>query len=259
MRKKKRYIIGSIFLLTLVFGIAFLFTEEIFEFAPPSISPESLQVVQSLEEARDKTRYGDCWTKEEMGIQFLYLKGDPFVMGYSAGKLIGDVSEKLEDALLKRVHQFIDSKLFLYSLRKLGYVVYRDLPSYFPLDMQQEVYGYSCAIKNAHPELGSPYFRALHYQAAHDVGHQVMERFLSFNGCTSFAAWGPATARGHLIVGRNFDFEIGDLFDRFKVVQIVCPEQGIPFISISWAGMSGVVTGVNQKKLAVTLDRKSVV
>ncbi len=218
---------------------------------------EDIQLKKTLkiEQHKKYKSLGNCWAKEERGLNFLFLSGDSFVQGWAAGKLTGDSSSQMEDALLKRAYEAINSKVVLWLLRKTGYVLNSDLPDSFPLFMQKEIYGFSSAIEDRHPELGSPYFRSLHYQTAHDLAHQVMENILSAPGCTSFAAWGDTTENGHLLVGRNFDFEIDGLFDIFKLVQIVHPEkEGIPFISVSWPGMYGVVSGVNKKLISITLN-----
>lgn len=252
--RRRKIIKYGLCLIFLSFGMFVVFIEEIFEFSPPTIIDIASKTILKVENHGNYKSLGNCWAKEESGLNFLFLYGDPFLQGWAAGKLTGNSSAQMEDALLKRADEAIDSKATLWFLRKLGYVLNSDLPDYFPVYMQKEIYGFASAIDNAHPELGSPYFRLLYYQTAHDLAHQVMEHFLSEPGCTSFAAWGSATEGSHLIIGRNFDFEIDNLFDRFKLVQIVHPEQGIPFISVSWPGMYGVVSGVNKELISVTLN-----
>jgi hypothetical protein len=56
------------------------------------------------------------------------------------------------------------------------------------------------------------------------------------------------------IVGRNFDFEGGDVFDKEKIVKWVFPSEGQPYVSVIWAGMVGAVTGVNVNGLYVSLN-----
>jgi len=60
--------------------------------------------------------------------------------------------------------------------------------------------------------------------------------------------------QGHLIGGRNFDWEAAEVFSRDRVVIMCEPDGGIPFISLSWAGMAGVVSGMNRAGVSVTIN-----
>jgi hypothetical protein len=73
-------------------------------------------------------------------------------------------------------------------------------------------------------------------------------------GCTAFGAWGGATENKHLITGRNFDWEAAEVFSRDRVVMMCEPDNGIPFISLSWAAMTGVVSGMNRAGVSVTVN-----
>ena len=66
------------------------------------------------------------------------------------------------------------------------------------------------------------------HQAA--ASHRVMRRFS--DGCTNFAAFGPASADGKLWHARNFDFSGHGVLDRYRVVYIVEPADKIPFVAV---------------------------
>jgi len=67
---------------------------------------------------------------------------------------------------------------------------------------------YTLGCGDAHPEEGPYYNRLLNYHAAHDVSYMMIDNpLVSRAGCTAFGAWGPETSNGHLITGRNFDWE----------------------------------------------------
>jgi hypothetical protein len=55
-------------------------------------------------------------------------------------------------------------------------------------------------------------------------------------------------------VGRNFDFFVGDEFAEEKILLFVKPDKGHAFVSYSWAGFTGVVSGLNDKGLSVTIN-----
>ena len=65
---------------------------------------------------------------------------------------------------------------------------------------------------------------------------------------------GPhAVLGGHTILARNFDFEAGSVFDDGKVVFLVRQEGKIPFASVAWPGLIGVLSGMNAKGLSVVV------
>ena len=53
---------------------------------------------------------------------------------------------------------------------------------------------------------------------------------------------------------RNFDFNAGRCFDENKIVIYFEPDKGLKFISVAWPGMIGVVSGLNEAKIAVTIN-----
>ena len=69
--------------------------------------------------------------------------------------------------------------------------------------------------------------------------------------CSSFAAWGSATADGRLIHVRNLDWNIQAGIQRFAVLFVVQPAGKHAFVSAGWAGFIGVLTGVNDAQLSV--------
>ena len=59
---------------------------------------------------------------------------------------------------------------------------------------------------------------------------------------------------GNLLIGRNFDFYAGDAFAEEKIVAFINPSEGYKFMSVTWGGMIGVVSGMNEHGLTVTIN-----
>ena len=109
-----------------------------------------------------------------------------------------------------------------------SYVIYRNrhLTDYVPADYRMEIFGDTVGCPDTHPEIGPYYNRVLNYHAAHDVSYMMIDNpLVSRAGCTSFGAWGPGTSNGHLITGRNFDWEAAEVFSRDRVVVMYKPDQ----------------------------------
>jgi len=93
----------------------------------------------------------------------------------------------------------------------------------------------------------------LNYHAAHDIGHALQSRNFVV-GCTSFSAWNDKTDDSNLLVARNFDFYVGDDFAKNKIILFCHPDSGINFMSVTWPGMIGSVSGMNDAGIAVTIN-----
>jgi hypothetical protein len=226
------------------------------EAKPPPL-PADISIMQLKPVARDgKIWLGKSWVGRRDGLLVVYLKGSPFEMGYAEGVLMQDQMHALENGFLKMIQGYVPQHWVMEILK--NYVIYRNryLSDYIPLDYRQEIYGTTLGCPDIHPEEGPYYNRLLNYHAAHDVSYMMIDNpFISARaGCTAFGAWGAATTNGDLITGRNFDWEAADIFSRDRVVMMCEPNNGIPFISLSWAGMAGVVSGMNRAGVSVTVN-----
>lgn len=219
---------------------------------PPDVWLRPKILDASVEEDKGVRRIGPCYLAERDGILRMSLEGDPFELGYCNASLTQAYIKRQEADLIATVRRFVPSDAALWLLRKIVLVRNRDLPAYVKPEYQMEIYGLARGYRDPFPELGPLYPRLLNYHAAHDISHSVMNHPLV--GCTAFAAWGDATVDGHLLVGRNFDFNAGRSFDENKIVMRFKPADGLGFLSVAWPGLIGVVSGINDAKVAVTIN-----
>lgn len=191
-------------------------------------------------------------TKNKQQLWELYIKGNPLQLGYNNGALTQSLMQKQEDIFFSKVEVFVPSKFRQRLLR--GFLKWYNRKMYLNVreDYQAELYGLSQYSSNQYDFIAPKYLRNLYLHGAHDIGHAMQD--LAMVGCTSLAVWNENTEDGDLLIGRNFDFYVGDDFAKNKLVEFVQPEEGIPYMSVSWPGMIGVVSGMNKEGITVTIN-----
>lgn len=191
-------------------------------------------------------------TKNEQGLWELYVEGDPLEIGLISGRLTEELIYKQEAVFFNRIHDLVPSEARQKFLKKFLSWYNRKMYKHIPETYKSELYGLSRYMSNDYNAIATPYLRASYLHAAHDISHALND--LALVGCTSFAAWDEKTEDGQLLIGRNFDFYAGDDFAKEKVVSFINPDQGYKFMSMSWSGFIGVVSGMNEKGLTVTIN-----
>ncbi|OQW95009.1 MAG: hypothetical protein BWK77_08280 [Verrucomicrobia bacterium A1] len=221
---------------------------------PPAV-PGDAAILRLTPETRDgKVFLGRNWFGRREGLNVLYVTGTPFEMGYANGVLTRDLIRRQEDTLLDLIGTVVPSRWVQRLLLAMVVFQNRHLPDHVVPELQMEILGVTRGCPDPHPELGPYYARTLGYHGAQDASYMMMNSPLIRGGCTAFAAWGPVTTNGHLLTGRNFDWEAAPVFDRDRVMVLCEPRDGIPFVSLSWAGMAGVVSGMNREGLSIAVN-----
>lgn len=190
--------------------------------------------------------------KNEQGLWELYVEGDAFQIGKIRGSLTQELMQNQESLFFNKVEDLVPSKFQQFLFRKFLAWYTRKMYQHIPHEYKVELYGLAQYSSSDFNEIGDPYIRLLYLHAAHDIGHAMTDLMLV--GCSSFAVWDDKTVNGELLVGRNFDFYMGDDFAEEKLIAFVNPNHGHKFISYSWGGMVGVVSGMNDQGLSVTIN-----
>ncbi|MFO1487271.1 MAG: C45 family peptidase [Verrucomicrobiota bacterium] len=224
--------------------------------ATPPPLPADLAILKLQPVTRDgKTWLGKSWMERREGLLTVCLKGSPFEMGYAKGVLLEAQMHTLENEFLDMIHGYVPQDWKVNVLQRYIFYRNRHLSDFVSVDYRTEILGTTLACPDIHPELGNYYNRLLNYHAAHDVSYMMIDNpLIARAGCTAFGVWSNATANGHLLTGRNFDWEAAEVFSRDRVVMMFEPDQGVPFISLAWAGMAGVISGMNRAGISVTIN-----
>ena len=182
----------------------------------------------------------------------LYVSGDPLEIGQKTGVLTKELYAFQEQSFMNLIDDFIPSKRRKKFLFKILKYYNRDLHQYITNEHKAEILGLSESATNRYDSLIDKYNRNLFLHGAHDIGHAMHDLMLV--GCSSLAVWDEKSEDGGLLIGRNFDFYANDDFAKNKIISFVKPKVGYPYMSITWAGMIGVSSGMNLEGLTVTIN-----
>jgi isopenicillin-N N-acyltransferase-like protein len=196
-------------------------------------------------------RFNASFVIQRPGLLEVHLRGDPVAIGYAQARLLYPEMVENEGVLLQSFREAVPTPLLRYALLDLAQVRYRNVADGFSSDRRAEIAAGARAF-DPDPYRGVfPTFQRFAYlNALYDIA-------LSFEhsplvGCTTFVFSGERAAGGGSMLLRAFDFEI-DIFDRKKAVFFVEETGKIPFASVAWPGLVGVVSGMNREGVAVVV------
>lgn len=208
----------------------------------------------------NRVKHSDTWyslgknnlIKNSHGIWELYVEGSPLEMGVANGNLTRELIHHQENAFMDKLAQVVPSDSYRGFLKKIVTWFNRKMYLYVPEEYKEEIYGVSRYGLHKYDSFAPGYIRMLYFHGAHDIGHALQDLMLV--GCTSFAAWDEKTVDGELLIGRNFDFYAGDDFGSQKIAAFYNPAKGYKFMTYTWGGMIGAVSGMNEKGITVTIN-----
>ena len=239
------------FLLLLLIGVIYLV--QVTKIDPPH--PKDMSSLQLKREEPSKgffTIKNNWFRKSASGLYELYVEGDAFERGVINGKLSKELVIRQEDHFAEQISKMVPSA---FTRQYLKYIIgwfNRNLDKNITEEYKEEIYGISESASEKYQYLGSNYQRILNYHAAHDIGHALQS--MALVGCTSFGTWDDKSQDSTMIIGRNFDFYVGDKFAEDKIVAFFNPQQGHKFVTITWGGFVGAVSGMNDQGLTVTIN-----
>ena len=244
------YTLAGILVVIIILMITFKLMVKI---EPPEVPDIDAGNFKRIQLDTNVYKVGNNWVrKSKTGLWEMYLSGNPYELGIKNGILNKELISYQEKAFIDRIKELIPSESYLKFLKYAIAWFNKDLDKYIPLENQQEIYGISQSADPDFNFIGNNYERILNYHAAHDIGHAMQN--LNLVACTSFGVWDEFSSDSTLLIGRNFDFYVGDEFAENKIVAFYHPETGFDFAMITWGGMTGVVSGMNMEGLTITLN-----
>jgi len=194
---------------------------------------------------------GSFLQKNPFGFYEVFVQGNAFERGVSMGKVCEEIKKKHERNFVDSFLQLVPSKTYQILLKFFIGILNRNLPNYFLPEYLDEIYGLSFSSSSEFNFIAPPYQRVLNYHAAHDIGHALQN--IGLVACSSFVVKGSRTSDRKLLLARNLDFSPSEAFNELKVLYFIKPNQGHKYVSYSWPGFIGVVSGMNEHGLCVVL------
>lgn len=221
--------------------------------APPAIDPAVRAAAeQPLLQKGNRIYVGEQWMSRERGLWEMHFAGEPYQMGFAMTRLGSHLDTEQEDYMFGELDRYVPSSIARWLIRNSVRWKYRNLADSIPAARMQEMAGVAAGKVDLHGDFLPAFHRVVFYHALHDITQSLEQSPLL--GCTAFAASGSATQNGHLLIGRNFDFEGPEIFDREKAVLFYKPKDKIAFASVAWVGMTGVVTGLSAEGIFVSIN-----
>ncbi len=251
--KFKRRLLRFILVITLFILTSVIYLLIVSKTNPPHVDDKTAINWKRSEKGDGLTTLNNNWfRKSKSGLFELYVEGKPFERGVVNGKLTRELIQLQEDYFNDQINKMVPSNFYRHFLKYVVGWFNRDLDKHVTEEDKEEIYGISLSASRKYDYIGNNYQRILNYHAAHDIGHALQN--LALVGCTSFGTWGSRSEDGNMIIGRNFDFYVGDHFSENKIVSFENPSEGFKFMYVTWGGFIGVVSGMNEKGLTVTIN-----
>jgi isopenicillin-N N-acyltransferase like protein len=243
-------VVGLLLLSALVALACFHFVlGRVARLTPPAIELPRLQLQTGPDRVR---RLGAAYARQQGEILQVGLSGSPEVIGFGHARLLYPHMVENEGVLLQRFQDQVPARIARTLLLDLAQLRYHDVDREMSPERLREIAAGASAFQpDPFADVFPTFQRFVYLNALYDIS-------LSFEGspligCTTFTFDGHATSDGSGLLARAFDFEVDDVFDRRKAVFLVREEGKIPFASVAWPGLVGVVSGMNLEGLAVVV------
>jgi hypothetical protein len=181
-------------------------------------------------------KHGKGWLERQQGFLVLHVEGAPAEMGEQHGALLKEhIQANLKSVLAAAME--MGKEMGMADPMPMVDMLWTQLAANTPPEYLEEMKGLA---DGAGVEV-----KELQRMVAVVEAGEIMRT------CSSFCVWGKATADGKMYQSRNLDYTMdGGLQDHFMLL-VAKPQGKLAFVSPSYAGLVGVVSGMNEKGIAV--------
>lgn len=201
-------------------------------------------------ERSEVTKQARFIPREEAGVNQLLVFGTPFERGLMTGRLTAPLLVEEERDLVREMEHFLPNKVLRHALFTFAMRWFWGIQDYLDPRHTDEMYGVAQSAPPEFDYLTDPFTRQVAYHGVHEVGQMFVDFEKQDFGCTLLGV--PRS--GGWLLGRNFDFEAVRILDTEKIMKWAFPDTGHAYVAVTWAGMVGLVTGVNDQGVYVSIN-----
>jgi isopenicillin-N N-acyltransferase like protein len=223
-----------------------------------NLAPDEVEVGRHelvVDETGRRVDYGRSRLARRGGLWVMHFEGSPEDIGdahgHLAGRLFRNIDGRVDEMLTARYRGAIES----WAERMLLRWDYRAADAALAADHRRELSALAAALPDDGKGELRPYHRLFLYQCFFDLTQRLQDVIIEGS---MFAVAPRATSggleAGNLVIGRTLSLDFGPEFEADRVVAFYYPDGKYPFVSIGWAGLVGVVTGINARGIFVAAN-----
>lgn len=211
-------------------------------------NPKVAHILEAPKPDRTVTHTGAVETigEGDNQITVLYVAGTPYEMGYEHGRLLAEqvraTIADVEAGTLKLLPKAVRDSRLLTDREKRALVdslldeAWQRMRRFTPREDMEEMAGLAAGS-------GVPLKTIHRMHAIPDVGE---------TSCSALVAKGAATRDGHVYQLRILDYGANFNLQRRPLITVYRPGGANAFVNIGWIGFVGVVSGINDKGVAIS-------
>ncbi len=223
-----------------------------------AISPQRIELPEHelvVDESGRKVTFGESSLARRGRLWVLSLRGSPEEMGAAQGRLLARQFAALDERVLDLVARRYPSWTEAWAEGSRLRWQYRGATRALRSSEQRELAALARSLPTQNGRGISLYHRLFLHQCFFEIVQRIDD--VVIDG-VAFAQVPRANARtpdlGNMVVGRAFSVDLGAEFETERIVAFHYPDGKYPFVSVSWAGQVGVVTGVNSRGLVIAVN-----
>lgn len=185
--------------------------------------------------------------EEREGIRVLHLEGSVLDRGFAEGVLLADeIVDLVEDYAIGYVCQ--GERLLWEMGARLA------ATTYFEFDEEDRLWA-DAVVVGIQAKRGSLRLESIG-RDLDGMDLLTCAAIPDLEGllCSSLAVWGPASANGDVLVGRNLDYPASRSLREHVIVRVHAPRgEDAGWVGISWPGQAGCLTGLSDEGVFVAI------